>query len=139
MRQRIEALGQIVEHFEPDILAFQEITPENLAVLREQSWLSRFHSIPPRVTKQVAKSLENYIFSLYPVDKWFIYSYRTFLGRERQLVVAEAKSAVSSSLKFVVAGTHLEPPVKILDYGSCSFRSYSQFSLLTKMSVSWGI
>ena len=109
MRQRIEALGQIVEHFEPDILAFQEITPENLAVLREQSWLSRFHSIPPRVTKQVAKSLENYIFSLYPVNKWFIYSYRTFLGRERQLVVAEAKSAVSSSLKFVVAGTHLEP------------------------------
>ena len=109
MLQRIEALGQIVEHFEPDILAFQEITPENLAVLREQSWLSRYHSIPPRVTKQVAKSLENYIFSLYPVNKWFIYSYRTFLGRERQLVVAETKSAVSSSLKFVVAGTHLEP------------------------------
>ena len=109
MRERIEALGQIVQELEPDIVAFQEVTLENLDVLQEQGWLSLYNLIPPDVTKQGTKSIENYMFSLYPVDKWFIYYFENSLRKPRQLVVAETKSAVSSSVKFVIAGTHLEP------------------------------
>jgi len=105
MRERIEALGQIVEDLEPDILVLQEVTLENLAVLREQRWFSRYLLIPPDVTKQGTISLE-IILSSYPVDKWFISPYKNS-PRKRKLVVAETKNAVLSSVKFVIAGTHL--------------------------------
>jgi len=105
MRERIEALGQIVEDIEPDILVLQEVTLENLAVLREQRWFSRYLLIPPDVTKQGTISLE-IILSSYPVDKWFISPYKNS-PRKRKLVVAETKHAVLSSVKFVIAGTHL--------------------------------
>jgi len=105
MRERIEALGQIVEDLEPDILVLQEVTLENLAVLREQRWFSRYLLIPPDVTKQGTISLE-IILSSYPVDKWFISPYKNS-PRKRKLVVAETKHAVLSSVKFVIAGTHL--------------------------------
>ena len=42
MRERMEALGQIVEDLQPDILVFQEVTRENLAILEEQTTLDSF-------------------------------------------------------------------------------------------------
>ena len=72
---------------------------------QEQRWFSRYDLIPPDVTKQGTKSLE-IILSAYPVDKWFISPF-VHSPRKRKLVVAETKSAVSSSIKFVVAVTHL--------------------------------
>ena len=38
MRERMEALGQIVEELQPDIAAFQEVTLANLAILQQQKW-----------------------------------------------------------------------------------------------------
>ena len=102
----MEALGQIVQELEPDIVAFQEVTLENLAVLQEQRWFSRYNLIPPDAKKQGTISTENYMLSLYPVKKWFIHVY-PYKNSDSQLVVAETESAVSSSIKFVIAGTHL--------------------------------
>lgn len=103
MRERMEALGQIVYDLQPDILVFQEVTRDNLAVLREQRWFSRYHLIPPDAMKQEKHFVV--ILIVYPVDKWFIYPFKNS-PRKRKLVVAETESAVSSRVKFVIAGTH---------------------------------
>ena len=108
MRERMEALGQIVEDLEPDLLAFQEVTLENLAILQEQRWFSRYRLIPPDIAKQggLPKSFV-VILSAYPVDKWFVYPFKNS-PRNRRLVIAKTKSSVSSaSVEFVIAATHL--------------------------------
>ena len=109
MRERMKALGQIVEELQPDIVAFQEVTLANLAVLQQQKWFSRYHLIPPDVSKHVSKEKLNHfviILSVYPLDKWFIFPFKNSL-RKRRLVVAETQNAVSTNVTFVIAGTHL--------------------------------
>ena len=109
MRERMEALGQIVEDLEPDLLAFQEVTLENLAILQEQRWFSRYRLIPPDIAKQggLPKSFV-VILSAYPVDNWQVYPFKQNSPRNRRLVIAETKTSVSSaSVKFVITATHL--------------------------------
>jgi len=109
MRERMEALGQIVEELQPDIAAFQEVTLANLAILQQQKWFSRYHLIPPDVSKHVSREKLNHfviILSVYPLDKWFIFPFKNSL-RKRRLVVAETQNAVSTNITFVIAGTHL--------------------------------
>ena len=109
MRERMKALGQIVEELQPDIVAFQEVTLANLAILQQQKWFSRYHLTPPDVSKHVSKEKLNHfviVLSVYPVDKWFIFPFKNS-PRKRRLVVAETQTAVSTSARFVIAGTHL--------------------------------
>ena len=105
MQERMEALGEIVQELEPDVISFQEVTLDHLGVLKEQSWFARYHLITPGATKQKSRHFV-VILSVYPIDKWFIYPFENS-PRERKLVIAETKDAVSSSVKFVIAGTHL--------------------------------
>jgi len=105
MQERMKALGQIVQDLEPDILAFQEVTRENLALLQKQRWFSRYYLIPPDVSKQGSYFVV--ILSLFPVDKWFIYPFKNSTYYNRKVVTAETKIAVSSSVRFVIATTHL--------------------------------
>ena len=110
MQERMKALGQIVEELEPDIVAFQEVSLANLAVLQQQKWFSRYHMIPPDVTKEKLNRFSRHfviVLSVYPVDKWFRYSFKNS-PLERKLVVAETQTAVSTSFRFVIAGTHFE-------------------------------
>ncbi|XP_078361396.1 5'-tyrosyl-DNA phosphodiesterase-like [Oculina patagonica] len=115
MRERMEALGQIVEDLEPDLLTFQEVTLENLAVLQEQRWFSRYRLIPPDAVKRLQEGPSKHcvvILSSYPVDKWQVYPFKSS-PRNRKLVVAETESTVSSkSVKFVIAATHLDYAIK---------------------------
>ena len=104
MRERMEALGQIVQELEPDILAFQEVTLQNLALLRNQSWFSKYHLIPPDISNEVDHSVV--ILSVFVVDKWFPHPFKKAPYRNRKIVTAELKNAVSSP-KFVIAVTHL--------------------------------
>ena len=105
MRERMEALGQIVEDLKPDILAFQEVTLDNLAVLQEQRWFSRYHVIPPDVSNQRKHFVV--ILSVYPVEKWLVHPFKTPTSK-RRLVLAETKNTIpSSDVGFVVAATHL--------------------------------
>ena len=104
MRERMEALGQIVQELEPDILAFQEVTPENLALLRNQPWFSRYHMIPPDISNEVDHSVV--ILSVFPVDKWFPHPFKKAPYTNRKIITAELKNAVSSP-RFVVGVTHL--------------------------------
>ena len=105
MRERIVALGQIVDDLEPDILVFQEVTLENLIVLKEQRWFARYRLIPPDVTVQGTISLE-IILIMYPaVQKWYISRFVNS-PRKRKLVVAETKHIIPSQVQFVIAGTH---------------------------------
>ena len=107
MRERMEALGQIVEDLKPDILAFQEVTLDNLAVLQEQRWFSRYQLIPPDV--YVASQGEHFvvILSVYPVEKWLVHPFKNSLSN-RRLVLAETKNTVpSSNVGFFIAATHL--------------------------------
>ncbi|XP_078361126.1 5'-tyrosyl-DNA phosphodiesterase-like [Oculina patagonica] len=115
MRERMKALGQIVEDLEPDILAFQEVTVENLAVLQEQRWFSRYSLIPPDVVKRLQGGPSKFyvvILSAFPVDKWQVYPFKNS-PRNLRLVIAETKSSLSSkNVRFVIAVTHLAPAGK---------------------------
>ena len=104
----MEALGEIVEDLEPDLLTFQEVTHDNLAVLQDQRWFSRYHLVPwpPDLAKE-GKSHFVVILSLFPVERWQVYTLKTS-PRNRTLVVAETKSSTSSAeTGFVIATTHL--------------------------------
>ena len=108
MQKRMEALGEIVEDREPHLLTFQEVTHDNLAVLQEQRWFSRYHLVPwpPDLAKE-GKSHFVVILSSFPVERWQVYTLKTS-PRNRTLVVAETKSSFSSAeVGFVIATTHL--------------------------------
>lgn len=107
MQERMAALGKIVENLEPDMLTFQEVTRDNLALLRQQKWFVRYYLIPPDITKE--GSYFDIILTVFPVDKWHVYPFRN-TPFNRKLVTAEIKRPVSSlkSPKFVIATTHLE-------------------------------
>ena len=108
MQERMEALGEIVEDREPHLLTFQEVTHDNLAVLQEQRWFSRYHLVPwpPDLAKE-GKSHFVVILSSFPVERWQVYTLKTS-PRNRTLVVAETKSSFSSAeAGFVIATTHL--------------------------------
>ena len=108
IRERMEALGEIVEDLEPNLLTFQEVTRDNLEILQEQRWFSRYHLAPwpPDLAKE-GKSHFVVILSSFPVEKWKVYTLKTS-PRNRTLVVAETKSSISSAEDgFVIATTHL--------------------------------
>ena len=106
MRERMEALGEIVEDLEPDLVTFQEVTRDNLAILQEQRWFSRYYLILPDVAKQERPELA--ILSSYPVEKWQVYPFKkSDFPRQRRILVAETNSSASASAKFVIAATHL--------------------------------
>ena len=104
MEERMEALGQIVQELEPSILAFQEVTLKNLALLRNQPWFSRYHLIPPDISNEVDHSVV--ILSVFTVDRWFDHPFKKAPYTNRKIVTAELKNAVSSP-KFVIGVTHL--------------------------------
>ena len=105
MQKRMKALGQIVQDLEPDILAFQEVTLENLGLLRKQQWFPRYHLIPPDVSKQGSYFV--IILSIFPVDNWSVHPFQNSPYYNRKLVTAETKSVVSSNVRFAVGTTHL--------------------------------
>lgn len=107
MQERMSALGEIVENLEPDMLTFQEVTRDNLALLQQQKWFVRYYLIPPDITKE--GSYFDIILTVFPVDKWHVYPFRSSPFNRKQ-VTAEIKRPVSSlkSPKFVIATTHLE-------------------------------
>ena len=107
MRERMEAIGEIVQDLKPDLATFQEVTRDNLAILQEQRWFSRYHLILPNVAKQERPELA--ILSSYPVEKWQVYPFKkSDFPRQRRIVVAETNSSsASTSTKFVIAATHL--------------------------------
>lgn len=110
MAERMEALGKIVQDLKPNILTFQEVTRQNLALLQKQRWFSRYHLTPPN-----AAELPDYfvvILSTFPVNKWQIYPFKA-TPYNRKLLTAEIESVTSSptapkKLGFVIATTHLE-------------------------------
>jgi len=107
MRERMDALGEIVEDLEPDLLTFQEVTLDNLAILQEQRWISRYHLVPPNAAQEGKRHFV-VILSSYPVERWQVYQLKNSPRSNRTLVVAETKSSVSSvGVKFVIATTHL--------------------------------
>ena len=113
MEERMQALGQVVEDLDPDFLLFQEVTLVNLALLRKQSWFSRYYLIPPKVT-QIGKHFV-VTFSRYPVDNWKSYPFKNS-PYDRHLLVTETKGAVlPKNVLFVVANTHLEHSKKNSD------------------------
>lgn len=55
LRERMEALGEIVrivDDLEPDLVTFQEVTHDNLAVLQEERLFWRYHLIPLIVAQE---------------------------------------------------------------------------------------
>lgn len=105
MQERMKALGKIVNDLHPDILAFQEVTRESLAFLRKERWFSRYHMIPPDVTGQ-----ENHfvvILSVFPVVSWLVHPFKIAPYKNRKVVWAVTKSAVSSGAEFIIGTTHL--------------------------------
>ena len=90
-------------------LAFQEVTLDNLAVLQEQRWFSRYHLIPPDVASQGKHFVV--ILSVYPVEKWLVHPFKNQKNSPsnlKRLVLAETKNTVPySDIGFVIAATHL--------------------------------
>ena len=107
MEERMAALGKIVGNLKPNILTFQEVTRDNLALLRQQKWFARYYLTPPDITRE--GKYFDIILTVFPVDIWHVYPFK-YSPLNRKLTTGEIKRPVSSSKSpgFVIATTHLE-------------------------------
>lgn len=116
IQERMEALGQIVQHLKPDFLILQEIALNNLPLLEKQRWSSKYRLIPPKVDTmnriETAKSCA-VILSRFDVDNWQIHPFKDAGKYSRALVKAEVKDFLFQlkDFKLVIAGTHLSHDV----------------------------
>ncbi|PON82597.1 Endonuclease/exonuclease/phosphatase [Trema orientale] len=106
LQKRMKALGDLIELHSPEILCFQEVTPNIYNIFQQSSWWSVYKC---SVSKQMAFSMPYFCMQLskLPVKS---FSCRPFgnsaMGRE--LCVAEIE--VHKDKPLVVATSHLESP-----------------------------
>ena len=108
MRKRMEAIGEIVHGMKPNILTFQEVTANHLALLQKQSWFRSYNLIPPK--EKVVGSNSVIVLSSYDITSWKIHPFKNS-EMERKLLTTELKVTdlgLPNLTSFVVATSHLE-------------------------------
>ena len=52
MKERMMSIGKIIQERNPDVVALNEVTRENLAMLREQPWFDSYNVLPTDIQNQ---------------------------------------------------------------------------------------
>lgn len=106
MHKRMKALGDLVQLHSPELICFQEVTPDIYEIFRQSSWWKVYRC---SVSNEMANSSPYFcmLLSKLPVKYFSCKPFsNTIMGRE--LCVAEVEVQKGKSL--VVATSHLESP-----------------------------
>ncbi|CAL5199536.1 unnamed protein product [Lathyrus oleraceus] len=106
LHKRMKAIGDLVQLHSPDIICFQEVTPDIYDIFKRSSWWNVYHC---SVSSDKAHSRSYFcmLLSKLPVKSFSTKSFsNSIMGRE--LCIAEVEDVSGKSL--VVATSHLESP-----------------------------
>ena len=108
MRERMIGIGKIIEELKPNIITLNEVTEQNLSLLKSQVWFARYKLLPP--DRQRVESYFVVTLTDMPVKKWKVYPFKNSnLGRK--LLVVELQVPFNSGntvIPFTIATSHLE-------------------------------
>ncbi|XP_001625734.2 uncharacterized protein LOC5504860 [Nematostella vectensis] len=127
-RERMVAIGRAVDSIKPGIIAFQEVTFRNLALLKTQDWFKRYTLL----LDENSTKLDPYFVVLltkFKVLNWRNIPFATSrMGRSlllAQLQINTIDENVQVSIPFTIATSHLES----MDYSSKEREKQLAFSL----------
>ncbi|XP_058728123.1 uncharacterized protein LOC131599897 [Vicia villosa] len=106
LHKRMKAIGDLVQLHSPDLICFQEVTPDIYDIFKRSSWWNVYHC---SVSSEKAHSRPYFcmLLSKLPVKSFSTKSFsNSIMGRE--LCIAEVEDVSGKSL--VVATSHLESP-----------------------------
>ncbi|XAR53798.1 hypothetical protein NMG60_11022482 [Bertholletia excelsa] len=106
MHQRMKALGELIQLHSPDLICFQEVTPNIYKIFQESSWCKAYHC---SVSVEAAFTRPYFCMqaSKLPVKSYSCKPFQnSIMGRE--LCIAEAE--VQPNTPLVIATSHLESP-----------------------------
>ncbi|KAK1422590.1 hypothetical protein QVD17_17875 [Tagetes erecta] len=106
LRIRMRAIGDIIQLHNPDVICFQEVTPDIYAILQRSSW---WKSYKCSLSYDKARTRPYFCMQLSKLPvKSFSCKQFTYSAMGRELCIAEVLAQRDTSL--VVATTHLESP-----------------------------
>ncbi|KAI8567371.1 hypothetical protein RHMOL_Rhmol02G0116900 [Rhododendron molle] len=106
MHKRMKALGDLIQMHSPDLICFQEVTPNIYDIFQQSSWWKAYRC---SVANEMAFTRSYFCMQLskLPVKSYSTNPFRnSVMGRE--LCIAEIK--VQEGIPLVVATSHLESP-----------------------------
>lgn len=106
VHERMAAIGQLIEEHNPDIIFFQEVTPNIYGIFQSSNWWRIYRcSVPPE--KAITRRYFCMLLSKLPVKRFICKPFQNSnMGRE--LCVAEIDAGMHKNL--FVATSHLESP-----------------------------
>lgn len=129
MKERMRGIGKIIQERNPDVVALNEVTRENLAMLREQPWFDSYNVLPTDIQNQ--NSYFVVLLTKLMIHSWKIYPFKnSCFGRK--LLIAELRVRIPCNEKtkvvsLTIATSHLES----LDYNTIVREQQLKFSLRT--------
>ncbi|KAI9128414.1 hypothetical protein K1719_001407 [Acacia pycnantha] len=106
VHKRMKAIGDLIQHHNPDLIFFQEVTPNIFDILKESSWWNVYRC-SVSLNKAYSRQYFCMVLSKLPVKAFSTVPFsNSIMGRE--LCIAEIE--VMNGKPFVVATSHLESP-----------------------------
>ena len=115
MEKRMKGIAGIIEELKPNIISLNEVTLENLALLRIQAWFAKYKMVPQQTSGEDIYFVV--ILTDMPITSWRAFPFETSsMGRKlliAELLVPQNNDGTLVS-KFTIATSHLES----LDYNT---------------------
>ncbi|XP_054786996.1 uncharacterized protein LOC129293203 isoform X2 [Prosopis cineraria] len=106
VHKRMKAIGDLIQHHNPDVICFQEVTPHIFDILKESSWWNVYRC-SVSLNKAYSRQYFCMLLSKMPVKSFSSVPFsNSIMGRE--LCIAEVEAM--NGKPFVVATSHLESP-----------------------------
>ncbi|XP_028762991.1 uncharacterized protein LOC114721337 [Neltuma alba] len=106
VHKRMEAIGDLIQHHNPDLICFQEVTPNIFDIFKEASWWNVYRC-SVSFDKAYSRQYFCVVLSKLPVKSFSTVPFsNSIMGRE--LCIAEIEAM--NGKPFVVATSHLESP-----------------------------
>ena len=134
MEERMQGLGKIIQELNPDVIALNEVTRDNLFLLKSQAWFSNYKLLPMDIHNQ--NSYFVVILTKLTVRSWNICPFSNSC-QGRKLLTAELRVRVPHKNKtkvvsLTIATAHLES----MDYNTREREQQLQISIKTLTTCS---
>jgi tyrosyl-DNA phosphodiesterase 2 len=119
---RMHALGQIVRQHDPDLIAFQEVTPDLLKLIQSQKWMREYFA-----SDCDGKTMETYgnvVFSKVAFNELFMCKLESRMGRKAIL----ANIIVKGSHPLVFGTYHLESHLEDGPYRASQLKAFKELT-----------
>lgn len=115
MRERMKGIGKIIKELKPNIITLNEVTEENLSLLKSQDWFARYKLVPPESQRDESPYFVITLTDML-IKKWKVYPFKNSdMGRKLLMVEVEVPLSTGATVDsrsrvvpFTIATSHLE-------------------------------